>query len=53
MGTLFLECTEAGEVNDPYFREKGVKIFLCRTPEPSVQAVYAQKAASEKKKYLR
>lgn len=39
---LFGEVTQVGYVRNPYFRESGVKVFLCREPSPSVQELYRE-----------
>ena len=48
---LFEKCLEAGTVHNPYFRENGLKVFLCQNPDDSIQQVYKQKAAEEKAVY--
>lgn len=48
---LFEKCIVVGAVENPYFRENGVKVFLCRNPNENLQAVYNQKAKAEKTAY--
>jgi len=48
---LFENVKVAGKVNDPYFREMGLKVFLCTNPRPEVLSVYQQLAIEEKKVY--
>ncbi|MDX2135553.1 MAG: glycosyltransferase family 39 protein [Saprospiraceae bacterium] len=50
---LFDTCSAVGAVDNPYFRESGVTVFLCRKPNHHLQNVYKQKALEEKKKYRR
>lgn len=50
---LFDACSTVGEVENPFFREKGVKVFLCQKPKALLQEVYKQKAAEEKRIYAR
>ena len=48
---LFHQITEIGCVKNKYFRENGLKVFLCRNPKTDIQQVYKQKARLEKKIY--
>jgi hypothetical protein len=48
---LFEHITEIGKVDNPYFRENGLKVFLCETPKTDIQEVYKQEAMKEKKIY--
>jgi hypothetical protein len=48
---LFSNISEIGCVSDKYFRENGLKIFLCSGPKTSIQEVYRLKAIEEKKIY--
>ncbi len=50
---LFNVIEEIGCVQDTFFREKGVKIFLCKNPKPEVQEVYRNIAGNSKKKFTR
>jgi hypothetical protein len=38
----FRNITEMGEVKNKYFREKGVKVFLCREPLTNISELYQQ-----------
>jgi hypothetical protein len=38
----FRNISEVGEVNDKYFREKGVKVFLCKEPLTNISELYQQ-----------
>ncbi len=51
MHKLFDEVTEVGSVHDPFFRESGVKVFLCRESSASVQVLYQRIASAEKAAY--
>jgi hypothetical protein len=42
-----------GSVDDRFFREKGLKVFLCREPLSDVGAVYKELALKEKSRYRR
>lgn len=48
---LFSDITLEGSVNNPYFREAGLKVFLCRSPKKDIVQLYKEKAAEEKKRY--
>jgi hypothetical protein len=50
---LFNEITEIGCVQDPYFREKGMKVFLCRNPKTNIQEVYRNAVYNERKPFTR
>lgn len=50
---LYNNITEIGCVNDKYFRESGLKVFLCSDPKRDVPEVYRQKVAREKNRYNR
>jgi hypothetical protein len=53
MNSLFSDIKEVGTVNDPYFREKGVKVFLCRNPKTNIQEVYSNAVYNERKRFTR
>jgi hypothetical protein len=53
MNSLFSDIKEVGTVNDPYFREKGVKVFLCRNPKTNIQEVYGNAIYNERKRFTR
>lgn len=50
---LFFEMDETGCVQDTFFREKGVKIFLYQNPVADVQEVYRETALNQKKRFTR
>jgi hypothetical protein len=49
----FEDITVAGSVDNKYFRENGLKVFLCRKPISDVAAVYKELAKNEKSRYIR
>jgi uncharacterized membrane protein (GlpM family) len=53
MNSLYCDIKEVGTVNDPYFREKGVKVFLCRNPKTNIQEVYGNAIYNERKRFTR
>jgi hypothetical protein len=50
---LFKNVVKVGTVNNSYFRENGLLVYLCNDPAVNVQEVYRQKAIEEKKRYRR
>lgn len=48
---LFSDIRVMGSVDNEYFRENGLKVFLCRSPKKDIVRIYKEKAAEEKKKY--
>lgn len=48
---LFSSITENGCVNDKYFREKGMKVFLCKDPKQDIREIYRQKAIEKRSLY--
>jgi hypothetical protein len=48
---LFAEIKEEGSVNDKYFREDGLKVFLCKKRKTGIQRIYTDKAKEEKSIY--
>lgn len=50
---LFMDVTQAGEVRSPYFRENGLKVFVCRDPVPEFYSVYREKAARLKNDFIK
>lgn len=40
-----------GSVDNRFFREKGLKVFLCKEPKSDVSAVYRELARKEKSRY--
>jgi hypothetical protein len=51
MPKLFGEVIEIGSIRDPFFRESGLKVFLCREPTSSVQELYRKIAVTGKDAY--
>jgi len=50
---IFNSIREVAVVNDPYFRENGLKVFLCTEPKVDFQKAYHEKALAEKKVFER
>lgn len=48
---LFDTVTVTGQVNDPYFRESGLKVFVCTSPKTDIRKTYSQMAMKEKSIY--
>jgi hypothetical protein len=53
MKPLFSEINEIGTIQNPYFREKGLKVFLCKSPTADIKKIYTELALKEKSKFLR
>lgn len=53
MNDLFADVSEVGMVDDEYFREKGLKVFLCKSPVRDVGEIYRNLARAEKKRFSR
>jgi hypothetical protein len=53
LNPLFSDIREVGTVNNPYFREKGVKVFLCKNPVENIGEVYKTSIANERRKFTR
>ena len=49
---MYRSCKLYGEVNDPYFRENGLKVYFCTQPEDSVPRYYANRVHGFKKRYF-
>ena len=49
--TFFEKITEIGIVRNKYFREDGLKVFLCEQPNDKMTEAYKQKAREEKDRY--
>ena len=49
----FKDILLVGSVDNIFFRENGMKVFLCREPMTDVSAVYRELAANEKNRYLK
>lgn len=45
---LFKSISEEGSVDNLYFRERGLKVYLCRDPKMDIQEIYRQKAIEKK-----
>ncbi len=50
---VFDNIREVGVVKDPYFRENGLKVFLCTEPKIDFQKAYHEKAVAEKQAFKR
>jgi hypothetical protein len=50
---LFNEVTMTGSVNDKFFREDRLKVFLCRSPKKDIRKEYSALAIKEKSRYSR
>jgi hypothetical protein len=50
---LFNEITEIGCVQNQFFREKGVKVFLCKNPKTDINQVYQSSIFAERKRFDR
>ncbi len=48
---LFNTFPEVGRVNNPYFRENGVRVFLCTDPKENWKQFYSQKIKEMKSIY--
>lgn len=48
---LFTNVTLAGKVDNAYFRENGLQIYLCRNPRPEFVAFYREKVRRLKNRY--
>lgn len=44
-------CRLVGQVDNPYFRENGLKVFYCSGPSDTLYAYYAKRVASFKSRY--
>jgi len=53
MNPLFSDIREVGTINNPYFREKGLKVFLCKNPKANIQEVYRNAVLNERKPFTR
>ncbi len=50
---MFNELKVVGSFNDKYFHEKGVKVFLCRSPKQDIVSVNMRLAKEEKGRICR
>lgn len=48
---MYHTIKEVGCVSNPYFREKGLKVFLCTHPKVNIREIYAQLAREAKVVY--
>jgi len=53
MSEIFETVEEIGIVSDPYFREKGVKVFLCMNPKTDVPNIYKSDIQRERERFTR
>lgn len=53
LNNLYQSVVETGCVNNPWFREKGLKVFLCTQPKTNVPGVYSQLASKAKSVYCK
>ena len=53
LNPLFSDIREIGTVKNPYFREKGVKVFLCKNPVKNIGEVYKTSISNERKRFTR
>ena len=53
MDELFSDVKETGSVEDIYFRERGLKVFLCRSPKKDISKIYCDIAKEEKSRFMR
>jgi hypothetical protein len=51
MNDLFSDITEVGCVKNRYFRENGLKVFLCKSPKVNIPELYKNIARQEKSIY--
>ena len=48
---LFADIALAGKVDNAYFRENGLQVYLCRNPRPEFAAFYREKVRRLKNRY--
>ena len=48
---LFNSYIEIGEIKDPYFRENGLKVYLCQNPKPLLNDFFKKRIKEHKKVY--
>jgi hypothetical protein len=53
LGKYFRKISLIGSVDNRFFREKGLKVYLCREPLPDVDKIYEELARKEKNRYKR
>ncbi len=47
------DIVEIGTVNNPYFRENGLKVYLCKNPVKNIGEVYKTSIGNERKRFTR
>ncbi len=50
---LFNTIEETGSIQNPYFRENGLKVYLCSNPTTDIQRIYRELAQTEKSYFQR
>ena len=53
MNNLFAKVDEIGTIENKYFRENGLKVFLCQQPLKDIQPIYKYLAQEAKRTYRR
>ncbi len=48
---LFKNYHEVGEINNPYFRENGLKVYLCQDPTPLLNEFFKKRIKANKEIY--
>jgi hypothetical protein len=48
---LFNNYTEIGEINDIYFRESGLRVYLCQNPKPLLNEFFKKRIREHKEVY--
>ncbi len=48
---LFNKYSEVGEINDRYFRENGLKVYLCQSPKPLLNDFFKRRIKEHKEVY--
>ena len=48
---LFNKYKEVGEINDSFFRENGLKVFLCQNPKPLLNEFFKKRIKENKEVY--
>lgn len=49
----FADIVQVGRITNPYARESGLQVFLCRSPRPEFAVLYASKAGRLKDRFRR
>ncbi len=50
---LFAEIEKVGEISNPYARESGLPIWLCRYPDTHFYQIYRERIHDEKRRFMR